>query len=759
MAYEKLPYELGGATTVLECNRLNDKQVKIRRNLPGNIIVVHGVNDVGTSYRAVEEGLCQGLTERLHRGFLPGSYVYPSAGDKDKVLDDPDAVYYKRTSDKNTNSPLIPFYWGYREIFAKSKTVNGQKVDQYGNRLDKDLSKGGGPFGNATSTLPDMWNRGIGAPVNPSDDATRPLKTAPGRMYMVLAARRLMALISMIREYDENEVVTIVAHSQGCMLALLAQAFLMEQGLRPADTLILTHPPYSLLDDTTMLVTGMSKFQGGEDAAMAQQYAKIGGRQTLHGRLQTLVNIVHGVTRAKRPANAAEFTQLGDETKHKGIVAKPWKAEADRDNRGKVYLYFCPEDMTVALENIQGIGWQGVPDMIDGTEFKPEQELVFSYETGKKRPTGPIRMREKSVTRLALSELGPGFFQRVFTAKQRLDPATRRLRPVLVGLPPHDFALRLKGEDDHAHVEASGRTLRASLPIAAWPIDTKNKLAEQRHGIRSITGEALRPPVPADLRGGEAAQKDIPKNSPHARLAGADRGPCEEVDPLDATTAVASGKGLGSWPEILPDPSGMPRKVAEPEPLSKSELKYLDTSYNETRLAAKKTRDDNDKRTILFATRMTDGSILAQIEESPNEGRLRWQHEVGAKSFHGAIIGSSANHRQVTAYDVAIGGGKASTDPKFYAYLCAVADWRLKQPNAEVLRPGIPLWDDFLADFGVYWKDEPRWRYELIAGNSDYYSTGVLPSCLPTLTGKLWEIVVSETIDGVRLNPPKAANS
>jgi pimeloyl-ACP methyl ester carboxylesterase len=65
-------------------------------------------------------------------------------------------------------------------------------------------------------------------------------------MYFVLAAQRLAALVSMIRDYDKNETVNIIAHSQGCLVSLLAQAFLMDQGRKPADTLILTHPPYAL---------------------------------------------------------------------------------------------------------------------------------------------------------------------------------------------------------------------------------------------------------------------------------------------------------------------------------------------------------------------------------------------------------------------------------------------------------------------------------------------------------------------------------
>ncbi|RMR14469.1 hypothetical protein ALP92_04607, partial [Pseudomonas syringae pv. primulae] len=34
----------------------------------------------------------------------------------------------------------------------------------------------------------------------------------------------------------------------------------------------------------------------------------------------------------------------------------------ERDNRGKVYLYFCPDDTTVALDDVRGIGTFGVWD-------------------------------------------------------------------------------------------------------------------------------------------------------------------------------------------------------------------------------------------------------------------------------------------------------------------------------------------------------------------------------------------------------------
>ena len=214
-SYPTPEYVVTRANAVLQPGRTRDKVIEVPREKPCNIIVVHGVNDVGTSYGAVEEGLCAGLQDRLLRKFKPGTYRMPGADDKKKVLDDPDAVFFKRNVAPDTDSPVIPFYWGFREVGNQTRTVNGQKTDRNGNRLDKDLSKGGGPFGNATSTLPDMWNRGVYAPIDPAGDPLRPVKTGPGRLYMVLAARRLAALVAMIRQYEPNDTVNIVAHSQG----------------------------------------------------------------------------------------------------------------------------------------------------------------------------------------------------------------------------------------------------------------------------------------------------------------------------------------------------------------------------------------------------------------------------------------------------------------------------------------------------------------------------------------------------------------
>lgn len=754
MAYPKLPYVNGRAQALLHCGRQSDAIVRIRPELPGNVIVIHGVNDVGTSFGAVEQGLCQGLDARMYGGghvFTPAAYRMPQAADKALLIADPDDVYFKRKTDDTTHSPVIPFYWGFREHGGASKVVNGQNTDRYGNRLDKDMSKNGGPFGNATNTLPDMWNKGLYAPWDVGGDPVRPLLTAPGRMYMVLAAKRLAALIAMIRDYDSNDAVSIVAHSQGCLISLLAQAFLLDEGKRPADTLILTHPPYSLVEDTSMFFGAAETsriFGGGQDAAMASQYGAINDRQTFHARLQTLVQIVHGVV-AKKHATPA-FGQIKDHAVCHGMAGAAWRAEADRDNRGKVYLYFCPEDMTVALDNMQGIGWQGVPDYQDGhglSKTKGKQDKGIWRD-------GHTQWDKEFQRRQPMKELGPGFYQRVFSSKRRLDAAGKHSGPVLVGLPPHDFALRVKGEDDHAHVAGSNRGHRGNHDEAPWPPVQPGKWnifsteAGRREGLRTINGEALHVPRAAVLDGGEVKPAQLPHDSMQARLPRDQQGPCEEVDPIDAAIAITSKQGLTMRKqEIIADPRPLRQRIPEygAGMFGAGEREQVEKAWNLGKEAA-------DQCRIERVSRHPGGGdkLLVDREETPNEARKRWQNEVSPKSFHGAIIGNAENHRNVTAYDVAIGGGKASSDPRFYEYLCAVADWRLQSDIRNPVRPSIPRWNDFKKKFSVYLEAEPAQRQLIIKGNADYYSSGILPDFVPTLQAGLPSTVVCETVNGRR---------
>lgn len=763
MAYPRARYCIGQEKSVLHSNRAYDKTVSVKPNLPGNVIVIHGVNDVGVSFEAVEKGLCQGLDARLlgiAEGkvglFTPATYRMPGnkadQDDKETVEPDPDAVFFKRRIDKATHSPVIPFYWGFRETARQAGAKNGQRVDQFGNRLDKDLSKGGGPFGNATSTLPDMWNRGMFSPKDVGGDPVRPLLSAPGRMYMVLAAQRLAALISMIRDFDKDEAVSIVAHSQGCLVSLLAQAFLVDQGLRPADTLILTHPPYSLVEDTTMFfgtVESIRNFGGGEDLAMQGQYEVIADRQTFGARLQTLAKIVQGVVRKKH--STPPLAALSDQAKYFGMVGSKWLAGADRDNRGKVYLYFCPEDMTVALDNMQGIGWQGVPDFMKGTVLSEKKKTVRRSLWGENPP--PLWEAEKKELK-PLSTVGEGFYQRVFTSRMRSDPIRKTLEPVLVGKGLHDFPMRVEGEDDRAHVAKSGRGHRASNPEVDWPPKPESWTsflhteADKREGIRSITGEALRVPFRADLRGsGQVDPENFPKNSMQAKLPKSEQGPCEEVDPIDAAIASTSNDGLILLRQMtIDDPR--PKEGRIPG----SNGMFGSGPHHQVHAALNKGKEPADQchkiRNISSAPGGGDKLLITRYE-TPNEARRRWQHEVSPKSFHGGIIGNSANHRNVTAFDVAIGGGQASSDPNFYAYLCAVADWRLKTNDVN-LRPGILGWEKFQKLFSAYYGVEPKWRKDLIRGNAEYYSSGNLPPCVPGLHIGLPSTVVCETVAGVR---------
>ena len=770
--YKKLPFSRGTGKGVTLPGKDNKRIVGVRHNLPGSIILVHGVNDVGVAYDAVESGLCEGLTERLCGDLRPAAYRMPQTADRDKLEEDPDAVFYKRQISDDTHTPVIPFYWGFREESAHvrhwRKTPHGQATDRFGNRLDRDFSKGGGPFANATSSLPEMWNRGKSDAGGSLDwaarDATHPILKNPGRLYMILAARRLAALISMIRDYDENETVSIVAHSQGCLVSLLAQAFLLDPGMqkcqpgaRPADTLILCNPPYSLVDElptTAALVDGYS----GTDALMMKNpdsYRAISGGQTLHARLSTLANIVKGVQAKKHQAPG--LAELSDTKKHVGAVGPKWKAAADRDNRGKVYLYFSPEDMTVAFAGVEGIGWQGVPDILRGHRLETRQNgarLPFKNVAPQQSKTAAV---PTSSLRRPLAELGTGFFQRVFTLKRR--PDFRSGHFVMVGQPPHDFMLRVPGEDDHAHTAASDSltsnyALREHLHRPGDAPGGASPEEQARFGLRRITGEALPKPIVASM--GEGAFPDVQNRY----------GASENVDQIDAAISVTSDYGInGSYWECIDDPAGIAaalrgyQPVQSPRPaLYKGKVakcsehrrvltgKLNDEKKNEDRCEVKNVYVCLE---IGFQRPVNPPRLLIERTETPNEARLRWQKTAVPRSFPSAVYGGRRNHRYVTAYDVAIGGGKAPTHPLFYKYLCAVADWRLKKPSLdEKPRPGILLWEDFLRDYTCYWSDERPWRKALIEGNQMYYSKGQLPHDLPLPPSGLPPSIVVESMSG-----------
>ncbi|WP_440058376.1 T6SS effector phospholipase Tle3 domain-containing protein [Pseudomonas fragariae (ex Marin et al. 2024)] len=459
-------YAVAQGNTRLIPNLNTTCKMEVPGDLPGVVIFLHGVNDPGASYEPVETGLCQGVNERLDRpDLVPGRYGAEYAmvkklpaedvqdGQKD-ILDDPDTYLYQRdTKDPKTRSLLIPFYWGYRadpSEISRDKNNNPTKLrDQYqdiqGNRLDRHFGKAGGYFVNATNNLLEMYDKGlpltmrlkIARKMLPN---THFLGDNPHRRYYVLAAHRLAMMVKEIRRVSPDETITIMAHSQGTLITLLAQALLVDGGHRCADTIIMVDTPYCLFPEVT---------PKDQDT------------------LSTLTRIVAQVTQA--PHTQPPLSDLCNPATYCGRSGPQWsptqgtRLDSDRnmtvfperDNRGKVYLYFCPDDTTVALDDVRGIGTYGVWDT-----------------------------HGKDSTRNPMAELkAVRFFQRMWTKRYR-DGS-----PVMVGKPPGYELLRAKNESRYP-----GGGFFTGL-ISKGPIEEGHKIL--------INAEQLYPPHAPAMFGGE----------------------------------------------------------------------------------------------------------------------------------------------------------------------------------------------------------------------------------------------------------------
>lgn len=457
-------YTVAESVTRLVPNFSTERKMEVPADLPGVVIFLHGVNDPGASYESVETGLCQGVNERLDRPDLKaGRYgVYYSAAkkipteelneDHKTTLDDPDTFLYQRdTDDPKSHSLMIPFYWGYRaepdEIMRDKNNEPTKLRDQYQdvfeNRLDRHFAKGGGFFANATNNLLEMYSQGfakfVRQIVQGTLSNTQFMGKGPHRRYFVLAATRLAMLVSEIRRVSPDETITIMGHSQGTLITLLAQALLIDKGQRCADTVIMVNTPYSVLPKATP-----------KD----------------HDTLATLIRIATAVTQA--PHAQPPLTALRDSKTYCGRTGPRWSPTQgsrkdkvgnltvfpERDNRGKVYLYFCPDDTTVALDDVQGIGTYGVPNALpDG---KPAMSALQSLR----------------------------FYQRLWTKRHRNG------EPVLVGDAIQQTVLRAEGEPRYPG-GWSKAAVASQAPIA-------------KGEERLINGEPLSPPHAPQMFGGEA---------------------------------------------------------------------------------------------------------------------------------------------------------------------------------------------------------------------------------------------------------------
>lgn len=683
-------------------------RVAVPRALPNITILIHGVNDLGEAFDAQEQGICAGLNERLNRrssltegggDLIPNRYntSYPklveaakaNAAELKKLEYNPDAVLYHRIKDDTTYSPVIPFYWGFREDgemdpdtdrpkYINATAKHGEWTDRFGNRIDKDGAKGGGPFPNATSCLPEMFGPGFKETII-KGDPTHPLLPGPGRRYMVLAAKRLAMLIKVIRAFKDPEkdatetvAINIIAHSQGCMISLLAHAFLAEEGFtKVADCLIMNDPPYSLEETWLDWFTQTGKNQ-----------------QTTQARLQTLINITGFITDNKRCEPAlSKLEECGAGTAGKfwkaGPGAQKWHTPKnqvitfeERDNRGKVYLYFCAKDATVALKNIQGIGWKGIPDTI--TARSPGN----NSDMGENNSYGGTSEKLEAFTVLK----GKRFFQRVFSSRARIS----------VGMPPQVLVMKADGETSELPTIKEGKW---SAALSTSDFSKKE--------TRFINAEELFPPcVPVFTEGED-------DKHPGQLLVG-------EIDARIALTF----KGIG-------------KKTYEQESTNNDNF----NAANEKERLQKEwdaTHPDPLDSSTFLDVRSRGSKLKITRTETSREARERWTtREYTDNSYHSSILTNPMHSAMVHAYDLALGKPIQNHLKGLLKYWGRIADWRTD-------------WDEFetnMVDYKVekpFAGKEPQDAKDLIKATQAYYLTGKLPDVANCEIPKL--LIVNQTL-------------
>lgn len=667
-------------------------------------IVVHGVNDLAGCYERIERGLCQGLNERLdmpetlpggmnNPGYLKAAgYSLPS--DDSGKATNPDAMYYRRKfsasgDGSSTRSVVIPFYWGFREEEAHiNKTApHGEWLDRNNNRLDKAGTKEGGQFANATTNLPDMWGEGFNGKLfgfisldKIGGDLTHSLFSATGRRYMVLAAMRLAMLIKIIRKRYPNDTVNVVGHSQGTLVTLLAHAFLHDEGVRPADGVVMLNSPYSLLEPFT------ERFQNPGRS-----------QQTAEARIATLNGILQFIAQAPNPYPALSSVALKNCQGYGAIGGTGWTGTAgceasikgekvpfnERDNRGSTYLYFTPQDQTVGLANVKGIGWQGIGDVVSG---KPARTLL------------PAR-----------------FYQRVFTLRKREGERE------LIGLhtPPYVYPLRLKSEgtwdDTGLPFKQRLSVVRAELEMGSQVMITAPLLPVPAKADFAVDGTVMAP--------GEDSASGIYQAT-------------DTLEPVDAAIAV-SNKGWTSK-----DTRHAKSQIMVEQEAFKygRDIASVEKALNEGKELAQISH-------VFSARDKGDGQVLVTRSETPYEARLRLQDEyVEPLSFHSAIPNNPEHSRQVLAYDVAIGAGQSVDDVTFYAYLCQVADWRLDWDRKDKGITGQESDEsDHLDDTATsHFRSEESSNRSLINATVTYRTSGILPTIVSKTN--MPNLVVSQTL-------------
>lgn len=328
---------------------LKRKEVAAGLEMPGIIIFVHGVNSEGEWYADAEKHLLEGLNKRLGRGDLQ-----PRAFDEGAA---------RPQLGSSETSPIIHFFWGYRSpdgqekkwkvpLRDSSKARKSAWAKNYTPRPP--LYWGGGPFQNGCNNLPLLWSeRGFSRriwvaflPINVQSmnpEVDRQLQDAPPRNYYAHAAGRLADLVRRIRGKYPADTITLMGHSQGTQIVLGAMALLEPEN--QADGVILMNGPYALESKVT------DSLAQGNDAP------------TEKARRNTFENIVKHFMKGYRPLSDELVAQLRVGLTKERQAWTP-KQAGERDNTGRIYVYFNPHDRVMGSTALQSMGWQGLPDSV-----------------------------------------------------------------------------------------------------------------------------------------------------------------------------------------------------------------------------------------------------------------------------------------------------------------------------------------------------------------------------------------------------------
>ncbi|MCE0799402.1 DUF3274 domain-containing protein [Buttiauxella sp. S04-F03] len=401
-------------------------RVGVPRPMPCIVILIHGVNDVGEAYQNQEKGIIAGLSKRLGRN------DFHAHGWRDFIMMHNEEAQ-KKVSESG-RSPVIPFYWGYKPVThadyradqqryreeidkvsdaahlpydayqednEKNKAALGNdgsspfkyQNDNFKNALDANFAKNGGTFANATTNIPDMLGPGAGGVALAvagfgtlhmnGGDYTHPIFPNPHRIYQFFAAQRLADLIIQIRGEDvtKNDVINVVAHSQGTIITMLANMLVKQAGYDPVNCTILNHSPYSL-------------------EARLSEDAQPGHHQTAFARQKTFKNFCALMATQYKGGELSDGAML--EMEASCTLRKPSDnplrkdMKYRRDNNGKVYNYFCPQDGTVSLQNIQGFGWRGIPNDIAKNMPNLRQRVFCQHRWVGRLETEPFKMSPKN---------------------------------------------------------------------------------------------------------------------------------------------------------------------------------------------------------------------------------------------------------------------------------------------------------------------------------------------------------------------------